>query len=991
MRRLSKIIKDSIYYIVIVAISIALLQSCASKPKYRIGVSQNSTDGWRESLNNELTREMLFHDNAEITILSADDDNEKQASDIRKFINEGYDLIITSPREAEALAGVIDEAMDAGIPVVLFDRRTGNDNYTAFIGADNEHIGRLNGLWLANHVKKGKVAEIAGLKGATPTYERHNGFLDAIQNVEGLEYVGMGYGDWTAESGERVADSLLRVHPDLKAIFAQNDRMAIAAREAAMKHGRKDLLIIGVDATPSIGIKAVADSVIDATQIYPTGGVELIQTAMAILEGKPYKRETVLESATVIDKSNAELLMLQNQQLITEAERLNRVKAEADEYAGIIDVNRMMLLGAAIIVILLGVVIFMILRQYWARKGMQELLSRKNKALNKAVHDMEAANNELQTANRRLDRANSELKTANEDLDRANNELQTANEDLDNVNAELTTERNKAVELVDKLEEATQAKLNFFTNVSHDLRTPLTLIADPVDQMCEASNLTESQRVLMRLARKNCRILMRLINQILDFRKLESRKLSLNLTEAPLDSLFHEWADAFTLLARRHDIKYEVKIQEGLETAAIDVEKMERVIFNLLSNAFKYTQDNGTIWFIVRRIDDRLLLKVADTGRGMSAEAVGRVFERFYQVDQVRPKGSGIGLALSKAFIEEHGGTITVDSEEGKGTIFTVSLPVEHVASVVTESASILDSETVNAELDYVEGTDDQAVTEAQEANPDRECVLVIDDNSDMRALVKTILSPAYTVIEATGGAAGVRKAAKFVPDLVVCDVMMPDMDGNECCKRIKENLTTSHIPVLMLTACSLDEQRIEGYESGADGYMSKPFQSRVLLARVSSLIRNRRLLKESSEELPRDNERQNGETSSTVGKQEWELKVHRVGGRDIDSEFYDEFIRLLESNLSNPDLGVEEIADKMGMSRVQVYRKVKALTNYSPVEIMRNTRLKRAARLLSTTEKTVSEVAYEVGFSNPSYFAKCFRTYFGESPTDLQKRTTKM
>ncbi len=923
------------------------MAGCAKPPKYRIGVSQNSSDGWRESLNNELRREMLFHPNAELTILSAEDNNEKQAADIRSFIDQGYDLIITSPREADALSGVIAEAMDAGIPVVLFDRRTDNNNYTAFVGADNQRIGYLNGQWIASRVARGKVAEIGGLHGASPTHERHKGFVEALKSNPAIEYVGLGYGDWTPESGALVADSLLNAHPDLQAIFAQNDRMAIAAKEVAKRHGREDLIITGVDATPSIGLRAVADKTIDATQIYPTGGGELVRTAMAILEDKPYTKETVLATATVIDSSGAETMLLQNAQLETETQRLIDLKAEADEYEGIIATNRMLLWCAALVVVLAGLVIFMVLRLYWQRRQAGEMLSEKNRQLNAAVADMEKANAQMEQSNTQLEAT------------------------------------------VKKLEEATQAKLVFFTNVSHYLRTPLTLIADPVDQMCDATNLTESQKVLMRLARKNCRILMRLINQILDFRKLENHKLELNLSEVDVKTLFREWADSFALVAKKHDIHYEVSIDPNVGMAAMDAEKMERVVFNLLSNAFKYTPDNGRIAITVSEERGELVIRVSDTGRGMSAEDASHIFERFFQVEQVRPKGSGIGLALSKAFIEEHGGTIRVTTAEGKGTLFTVTLPIHHVEQAYVPSSNI-DTETVNTELDYVEGVEDAALESEQKADPDKECVLVVDDNADIRALIKTVLSPSYTVIEATGGNAGVRKASKFVPDLVICDVMMPDMDGNECCKRIKENVTTSHVPVLMLTACSLDEQRIEGYESGADGYMSKPFQSRVLLARVASLIHNRRLLLDSKSGAPSEGNEAKGE-DERLEQPQAQPQVQRVAGRDIDSEFYNTFVRILEENISNPDLGVEEIADQMGMSRVQVYRKIKALTNYSPVEIMRTTRLKRAAKLLSTTEKTVSEVAYEVGFSTPSYFAKCFKAHFGESPTDLQKRTTRL
>ena len=324
-------------------------------------------------------------------------------------------------------------------------------------------------------------------------------------------------------------------------------------------------------------------------------------------------------------------------------------------------------------------------------------------------------------------------------------------------------------------------------------------------QLAGADNLTPQQHALMRIADKNVRILKRLINEILDFRKYENGKLDVNLTEARFADLARDWAEAFMAIARKRDIKLNVDIDLPDDfTIAIDTEKLERVCFNLLSNAFKYTPDNGRINFIVSREGDNLVIAVHDTGRGISERDLGNIFDRFFQVDKVHPQGSGIGLSLAKAFVELHHGEITVTSREGKGSEFTVTIPVTHIA----ENKQIPDVSTSGTLRDDTITELERIENDAPLPDSDHPLLLVIDDNEDIRRLTAELLGDEYTVIAASDGKEGVRMAARHVPDLIICDVMMPVMDGLECTRRIKQEVSTSHIPVLMLTACSMDEQR---------------------------------------------------------------------------------------------------------------------------------------------------------------------------------------
>lgn len=896
---------------------IFILWGCTESKTYRIGVSQCSQDDWRAKMNDEINREIMFHEDAVAEIRSADDSNAKQIADIRYFVDNGFDIIIVSPNEAEALTPIIKEVYEKGIPVVIFDRNINGDTYTARIGVDDRGLGRSAAHYALHLSGKGaKAIEIYGLKGSTPAEGRHEGFVSEFEKNGGILLTSVA-SNWNKEDAEAAVDSLLEIYSDVDLIYAHNDRMAIGASEVARRHGRRDIRIIGIDAAPNIGIKAVADSVIDATFLYPTEGHRLIQTALAILKNEPYKKETILPVSSAVDLTNADILLLQNEALKEETGKMKLLKAQVDDYwAQHSSQTSLFYASIAIIVLLFGVG-FLLLRAYWQRSRHQKELMARNRLLEE--------------------------------------------------------EKNKQTQLNEQLRIATQSKLVFFTNVSHDLRTPLTLIAEPVAQLAEAGNLTPQQSTLIRIANKNIKILQRLINQILDFRKYENGKLGLTLTETDFSRVVGDWMESFYSVARKRDIKLTLvgPAQETPVVMAIDVEKIERVFFNLLSNAFKYTPDNGSITVSYESDGDNLTFRVADTGEGISARDLGNIFDRFYQVDRINPKGSGIGLSLAKAFVELHGGSISVESTLNVGTEFTVKLPVRHVSETVAEADRTIAREDAGAELDNIESDftfDDN-----------KPLVLIIDDNRDIQKLVGELLASDYNIIAAPNGREGVRLAARYVPDLIICDVMMPVMDGLECCRRIKEEVSTSHIPVLMLTACSLDEQRVQGYESGADGYLSKPFSTSVLKSRCASLIANRKRIKDLWQSGP-----------FPVVSDRKPKAMESLGTTDIDSDFYRRFLDILMKEIGNQDLNVDMIASKLGLERSQFYRKIKSLTNYAPVELIRRLRLQRGRELLLTTDRTVAEIAYETGFSTPAYFTKCYRDAYGETPSQARANLAK-
>lgn len=908
---------SKIYRLLLISFFIIISSGCNDGKVYRIGVSQCSRDDWRSKMNDEINREIMFHPGATVEIRSADDNNGKQIADLRYFADNGFDIVIVAPNEADAITPVVKEIYERGIPVIVFDRNINGDTYTARIGVDDEGIGRSAARYALQMLGTGaKAIEIYGLAGSTPAQGRHEGFAEAFA-AGGGSLVGTGYGNWNHDEAAAVADSLLNLYPDVDLIYAHNDRMAIGASEVAARKGLDNIKIIGIDAAPAIGIRAVADSVIDATFLYPTEGHRLVRTALAVLKGEPFERNVVIPASSAVDLSNADILLLQNESLNEETSKMRQLKSQVDDYWDKHSAQTTLFYASIAILVLLCGVLFLLLRAFWQRQRHHRVLMEQNRLLEQQ-----------------------------RDLEKSLNE---------------------------QLAAATQSKLVFFTNVSHDLRTPLTLISEPVEQLADADNLTPRQQSMMRIARKNVKILHRLINQILDFRKYENGKLSLNMTEVDFGRQAAEWAESFRDIAAKRGLKFRLDIPQGKPlNIAIDVEKIERVFFNLMSNAIKYNRSNGSITFTCDSDGTTLLFTVADTGEGISAEDLGNIFERFYQVDRVHPNGSGIGLSLAKAFAELHGGDITVESEPGRGTVFTVELPVTHVADEAAETAPCGITEgDVMAELDEVE-------VPVESSDDSRPLLLVIDDNADILKLVTTILGDEYRTITASNGKEGLRMAAKYTPDLIICDVMMPVMDGLECCRMIKNEVSTSHIPVLMLTACSRDEQRVQGYDSGADGYVSKPFNNAVLKSRCRSLIENRMRVKQLWAS-------QGTEIKNSEDDEEPRTQSRPVG--EIDNEFYNRFLQHFKEVMSDPDASVDLLAGKLRLGRSQFYRKIKSLTNYSPVELMRRLRLKQARHLLTTTEKNISEIAYEVGFSSPAYFSKCYREAFNETPTELRER----
>ncbi|WP_418858365.1 substrate-binding domain-containing protein [Segatella sp.] len=929
--------KRKLHLIIYVAI-IVLLTGCAQQPrKYVIGVSQCSEDIWRDKLNDELKMGEYLNDSLIVKLASSNDDNVLQNKQINQFVDEGVDLLIVSPNQLSAISKAVERAYDKGIPVILYDRKTNSDKYTAFIGCDNYTIGKSMGTFIAQQLQgKGRIVEISGLEGSSPALERHRGFMDAIKPYPELQVVASEGGNWKEEGGIQAMKRILKQTQDFDYVFAHNDRLAwgayVAARQMRVKRNYKYTGVDGM-ATEGGGLELVRDGIFEASYLYPTKGDEVIALAMKILKHQPYERDNYL-STSIITQANAALTLMEARDAERQARNLKALHKQVDQYLSDYNSQKVMLIGLCLFLFVCLAAAALIFRGYLIKVKLNETLAK----------------------------TNGELKRLNVELGEKNEEMKRLNEEV---------------------LELTHSRLVFFTNISHELRTPLTLIADPVEMLLEDTGIKGKSRELLKMVQRNALALQQLVSNILDFRKIQNGKMDLKLYRFDIVKTLTMWVGDFQLTAERKQIRLHLDVDDlkGSHEMIADQEKISRIVFNLLSNALKYTPAGGEIFVSLKDEGANLRLDVRDTGKGISQDEADKIFERFFQAKGAA-SGTGIGLALVKSFVELHHGEARVESEPGKGSDFIVVIPreqegdsqvIHNDVDIVDNSANASASEGKNvvdeSVLQYIDDGDRSRgkVQQLVSENTNRPTVLVIDDNTDIRQYERTLLQDEYIVLEAADGKEGLSVAMKEVPDLVICDVMMPVMDGLEFTEQLKTNTATSHIPVIMLTAKNLEEHRAEGYEHGADSYITKPFHSKVLLARIENLLRQRQLLKNLYQ-----------------GTKEAEKEISEAHLEDRDKQFLKQLQAIIQKNLSYSEFGVEDMGQQIGLSRVQLYRKVKAMTGSSVVDLLRKARLAKARRLLETRSMSVSEVAYEVGFSAPSYFTKCFKEEYGMLPGDV-------
>ena len=573
------------------------------------------------------------------------------------------------------------------------------------------------------------------------------------------------------------------------------------------------------------------------------------------------------------------------------------------------------------------------------------------------------------------------------ELQQQKSAVETQNLKLEKQKQEIQRQRDQVEEMTQKVHEADQMKLRFFTNISHEFRTPLTLILGPLEKLLNNGRLQKDNYRQLSLIHRNTLRLLRLVNEIMDFRKIETGRMKLRVTKNDMAAFVHDIYFSFNDLAKKNQINFIFKCDHKEITGWFDRDKVEKIIFNLISNAFKFTPPGGEIIIEVHKMelnsnksdsDSIAVIKVIDNGRGISKEHLERIFDRFYQVesnDSPVWQGSGIGLSFIKNLVEIHYGDIHVESEKWKGTTFTVTLPVskstfnnnEIIDSLYADKNFIAPLRTIHD----IEETEFQKI-ESTEQKSDKPSVLIIEDNSDVRLYIREEIRNDYKILEAENGKEGLEVACSNHVDLIVSDIMMPEMDGLELCRQIKTNLDTSHIPVILLTARTSDDYKLKGLEIGADDYVYKPFNATVLSARIKNLIESRKKLKmQFSRDLS--------------------LTPKDLTVSSPDEQFLTKLLEIVEENMSDSEFNVDRMVEKVGMSRSVFYRKLKNLTGQSANDFIKTMRLKRAAQILRQNKLTISEVSYEVGFNDPQYFSKCFSKHFGITPSQFVAKSAAM
>lgn len=528
----------------------------------------------------------------------------------------------------------------------------------------------------------------------------------------------------------------------------------------------------------------------------------------------------------------------------------------------------------------------------------------------------------------------------------------------------------------EKLKELDALKSNFFANISHEFRTPLTLILGPVRQALSQIPLSESKtsageitvkEAYLRVIERNALRLQNLVGQLLDLTKLDSGKMNLQLSEGNLLAFLRSLILSFESLAEHRNIAFDVRFPEQLKRNWFDADKLEKILTNLLSNAFKFTPENGSIKIVIEEREEGVQLQISDSGVGMNEEEVDQIFDRFYQVEGTEVQGTGIGLALVKELVQLYRGTISVSSQKGKGTTFIIYIPT--ILSAFKEEEKILSSnESKPADIRDTLVVFTNEHIEEKENEGKEDVVLIIEDNPDLRYFIADAMGSAYQVLTAENGKIGLEKAIADTPDLIISDVLMPEMNGFDLCEQLKKDERTSHIPVILLTAKASQADKLEGLEMGADDYLTKPFDREELNVRVKNLIKQRRQLQEKY-----------------AGK----LTLHpsEVAVTPLDKQFLESVTNAIEANMSDESFSVEDLAAAVNFSRSQLHRKLKAIIGKNPNELIRNFRLARAKELLEKGAGNVSEVAIEVGYSSLSYFTSSFKKVHGVLPSEVGGR----
>ncbi len=894
-----------------------VLAGCAeTKPKaaYRIGFSQcTGADLWRQTMLNDMKRALALHPEYTLLYKDAGNSTARQLRQIEQLAAEGIDLLIVSPNESAPITKAVDAVFKKGTPVIVLDRRITSTSYNTFISGDNVEIGRLAGRFVGSLLKgQGTVVEVTGLAGSSPAQERRQGFREQLARTPGVRVIRELDGQWERDTARHLAEREKQVLQQADVVFAHNEVMALGVQQVCKKYGLdRRIRFVGIDGLPGPvgGMQLVLDGILTATFLYPTGGEEAIEAAARILNGKAVPRETILKSFQ-IDASNVQALKAQSDRLYTQQRDIERqtrrIQQLTETYSS--QRNRLYItLFSLVVVIVLGAWALYLVRE---KQAAYQQLAQQNDAIRQQKDQIEAVSRQAR--------------------------------------------------------QATEEKLRFYSYISHEFNTPLSLILTPTEDLLARRQIDPREvKASLLLVRKNAYRLLRLVDQMLDLRKADAGKLQLNARPEDLVAFVQDIVQDFGQKAARQRIDLRLISSEPKQLLWFDRDKLDKVLFNLLSNAFKYTPRGGFIHVRLEKQAETVLVQVQDNGEGMTADEQTHIFDLFYTGGNRFTLGNGLGLALSREFVELHQGELTVQSEKGRGTTFTLLLPLgsAHLDPTDLEPAPA-QQPGLPVEEEWA-----QAETGVTEAGARKSgTLLLVEDHDELRQYLVSRLADRFEVLAESTAEQGWERILETIPDLIISDIMLSGqtaqaMNGLQLTQRIKNDFRTSTIPVILLTAKGQMEDRIEGTRAGADAYISKPFQMAYLLETINTTLINREKWQQ----------RYTGDyLAKTENRQE--------------KKFLNELTALIEQKLTDTSFGVEQLSREMGLSRVQLYRKTQTLLGKNVADYFAEIRLKKARALLTETSKPIAEIAFETGFSSPAYFTTFFKQHTHQTPSEYRK-----
>ena len=897
---------------------------CDSKhqgKKFTIGFSQCvGSDLWRKTMLEEMKMELSLRSETNFIYMDANNSSKKQIQQVEELINNHIDLLIISPNEASPLTEIVEKVYSKGIPVIVLDRKTSSSQYTAYVGAENYQVGRMAGQYISKLLKgNGKIVEILGLPGSSPAMERDKGFSDELRKSPKIKLTAEIYGNWVARNTFLELEKNKRSMLEADAIFAHNDVMAASAADFLRHHhASQHIRVIGVDALPGSGggLQFISEGKISASVLYPTGGKEAINIAFKILNNETFSKENILQSL-VIDSSSVQFMKLQWAKVSSQQRDIERQQMMLADQLRIYD-NQKLVLNVIVITLVLAVIF----------GGLAFFSLLENRKINKS---------------------------------------------LEQKNKQILDQRNELIDASEKIEAATEAKLNFFTNISHEFRTPLTLILSPLEDLLKNDKIHRDQKRELMMIQKNAYRLLKLINELIDYRKIEHQKFQVHPTANNVQVFLNEIIETFRYAAQKKDIALKFSAPKADIIANFDMNIFEKIILNLLSNALKFTPIHGRIQAKLIAEEKNFIISISDNGSGMTQDELLQVWDQFYQSNTSELRGSGLGLSLTRELVHLHGGNIDVQSSKWQGSTFIITMPYDYQSTSELSPPKESDRNTsldeqVKAFITENLVVEDKAIDPIAVYIKDFS-ILIIEDNSDLLKYLVEKFSNHYEVFTATTGNQGLHEAFEKIPDIIISDVIIPGMSGKEIAKKVKTDLRTSHIPIILLTAQGSPEQQIEGINSMADLYMTKPFHFDYLLANVKSLLSNRLLLKEHYV----------SDISSGVER--------KSVLNQLDKKFLNDFAGFVEHHLDDETLNVEKLAKMIGISRIQLYRKVKALLDCSITDYILNRRLKKASYLLANENLSISEIAFKIGIASPTYFSTLFKSKYGMSPSEFKRK----